>query len=211
MLNILDLMRSMLSNSNDKNHIESFFIEAASICKKIDTSKIHELVQELVQLRINSGRLFILGVGGGAANASHACNDFRKLCGIEAYCPSDNVAELTARANDEGWRTVFSGYLKTSQLSSNDALFIMSVGGGSKERGISENIIEAIDLAKEVKANIYGITGRNAGYLAKNATLCIQIPGVNPRHITPHCESMQMVILHALVSHPWLQITDTKW
>ncbi len=200
-----------MTDSKDMGHIEYYFAETQAICAKIDKKKINELVQALVQLRIDGGRLFLLGVGGGAANASHACNDFRKLCNIEAYCPTDNIAELTARTNDGGWHTVFEEWLITSKLSSKDAIFIFSVGGGSYDPAISYNIIEAIDLARMQGAKVFGIVGNKKGYTAEKADICIIIPNVNTKHITPHVESMQMVVLHCLVSHTYLQYNSTKW
>ena len=165
----------------------------------------------LAEIKSNNGRLFILGVGGSAANASHAVNDFRKLAGIETYAPTDNVAELTARTNDEGWETVFSGWLKISKLNSKDCLFILSVGGGNKERNVSTNLIEAIDLAKEVGAKVTGIVGRDGGYTAKYADVCLIIPMVDPDTVTPHSESFQTVLWHLMVSHPKLKSNPTKW
>jgi D-sedoheptulose 7-phosphate isomerase len=152
-----------------------------------------------------------LGVGGSAANAGHAVNDFRKLAGIETYAPTDNVAELTARTNDEGWETVFSGWLKVSKLTSKDCLFILSVGGGNKEKNVSPNLIEAIDLAKGVGARVTGIVGRDGGYTAQNADVCLVVPTVNPNAVTPHSESFQTVVWHLMVSHPKLKSNPTKW
>lgn len=185
--------------------------ETIAIAKLIDHDVVEKIVEELVLLKENNGRLFILGVGGSAANASHAVNDFRKLAGIEAYAPTDNVAELTARANDEGWNTIFSGWLLTSKLSNNDYLLILSVGGGDKEKNVSVNLIEAIDLAKKLDAKVIGIVGRNGGYTYKNAQVCLLIPTVNASTITPHSESFQSVIWHLLVSHPKLKCNPTKW
>jgi D-sedoheptulose 7-phosphate isomerase len=190
-----------------KMHLE----ETIAIAKLIDHDVVEKIVEELVLLKENNGRLFILGVGGSAANASHAVNDFRKLAGIEAYAPTDNVAELTARANDEGWNTIFSGWLLTSKLSNNDYLLILSVGGGDKEKNVSVNLIEAIDLAKKLDAKVIGIVGRNGGYTYKNAQVCLLIPTVNASTITPHSESFQSVIWHLLVSHPKLKCNPTKW
>ncbi len=204
-----------MKDSKDMGHVEYYFAETQDICAKIDKKKINELVQALVQLRVDEGRLFLLGIGGGAANASHACNDFRKLCNIESYCITDNIAELTARTNDEDWDLTFCNWLKVSKLSSNDAIFIFSVGGGVIENmrniSVSPNIIEAICLAKEVKAKVFGIVGNKKGYTAEKADICIIIPTVNTKHITPHTEEMQMVVLHCLVSHTYLQFNNTKW
>lgn len=185
--------------------------ETAEIAKAIDPQKIESLVEILLRIKNQKGRLFILGVGGSAANAGHAANDFRKLAGIETYAPTDNVAELTARTNDEGWPTVFSGWLRVSRLNSNDCIFILSVGGGDKVKGVSANLCEAIDFAKEVGASITGIVGRDGGYTAKNADSVILIPTVNSAAITPHSESFQAVIWHLLVSHPAIKENPTKW
>ena len=185
--------------------------ESIEITKAINPETIEKIVDLLLDVKTSGGRLFVLGVGGSAANASHAVIDFRKLAGIETYAPTDNVAELTARTNDEGWTTVFSGWLKVSKLNSSDCLFILSVGGGDKERNISTNLIEAIDLAKEVGARVTGIVGRDGGYTAKNATQCLIIPTVNSNAVTPHSESFQSVIWHLMVSHPKLKSNQTKW
>jgi len=185
--------------------------ESIEITKAIDPNTIEKMVDLLADLKSKNGRLFVLGVGGSAANASHAVNDFRKLAGIETYAPTDNVAELTARTNDEGWQTVFSGWLKVSKLSKNDCLFVLSVGGGNKEKNVSVNLIEAIDLAKEVGARVTGIVGKNGGYTAKHADVCLVVPTVNPNTVTPHSESFQTVIWHLLVSHPKLKSNPTKW
>ena len=185
--------------------------ETIEISKQINTDEIEEIVDLLADVKTKNGRIFVLGVGGSAANASHAVNDFRKLAGIESYAPTDNVAELTARTNDEGWQTVFAGWLKVSKLNSNDCLFILSVGGGSKEKNVSTNLIEAIDFAKVVGARITGIVGRDGGYTKQEADNCIVIPTVNPETITPHSESFQTIIWHLLVSHPKLKSASTKW
>jgi D-sedoheptulose 7-phosphate isomerase len=185
--------------------------ELVEITKNLDVDKIEEIVGLLVRVKSSGGRVFVLGVGGSAANSSHAVNDFRKLAGIEAYAPTDNVAELTARTNDEGWETIFSGWLRVSKLDSNDCLFILSVGGGDKERNVSPNLIEAIDFAKEVGAKITGIVGRDGGYTARYADVCLIIPTVNPNSVTPHSESFQTIIWHLLVSHPELKFNNTKW
>ena len=185
--------------------------ESIEITKNLNVEKIEEIVDLLATVRSSGGRLFVLGVGGSAANSSHAVNDFRKLAGIESYAPTDNVAELTARTNDEGWETVFSGWLKISNLNQKDCLFILSVGGGDKERNISPNLIEAINLAKEVGAKITGIVGRDGGYTAKHADVCLIIPTVNEGSVTPHSESFQTVVWHLMVSHPKLKSNNTKW
>lgn len=191
--------------------IKKHLNETIEIIKLIQPEKIENIVSLLSSVKKAGGRIFILGVGGSAANASHAVNDFRKLAGMEAYAPSDNVAELTARTNDEGWATVFTGWLKVSKLNSNDCLFILSVGGGDKERNVSSNLVEAIDLANTVGAKITGIVGRDGGYTAKNTNDCLIIPTVNENSVTPHAESLQAVVWHLLVSHPSLKINPTKW
>jgi D-sedoheptulose 7-phosphate isomerase len=192
-------------------HIAEYFGEIRRIAEEIDTGAIERLVGELAALRDRQGRLFLLGVGGSAGNCSHAVNDFRKLCGIEAYTPIDNVSELTARTNDEGWETVFSGWLEVSRLKADDALLIFSVGGGDAERNISVNLVRAIDLAKSRGAKVFGIVGRDSGYTAKTADVCVVIPQVNPARVTPLSEGMQGVVWHCLVSHPALQSRQTKW
>jgi len=193
------------------NFTENHLMETVEILKLIDTAKIESMVELLAGVKSRKGRLFILGVGGSAANASHAVNDFRKLAGLETYAPTDNVAELTARTNDEGWNTVFSEWLKVSNLNSNDCLFILSVGGGNRENNVSTNLIEAIDLAKLVSAKVIGIVGRDGGYTATNSEVCLIVPTVNPEKITPHSESFQAVVWHLLVSHPKLKVNPTKW
>lgn len=185
--------------------------ETIEITKSIDPEIIENIVDLLANVKNSDGRLFVLGVGGSAANASHAVNDFRKLAGIETYAPTDNVAELTARTNDEGWDTVFSGWLRVSKLTSKDCLFILSVGGGNKEKNVSSNLIEAIDFAKEVGARVTGIVGRDGGYTALNADVCLVVPTVNPSAVTPHSESFQTVVWHLMVSHPKLKSNSTKW
>jgi D-sedoheptulose 7-phosphate isomerase len=192
-------------------HVRQFFAEIQRIAAEINVPAIARMTQELRELRERGGRLFLLGVGGSAGNCSHAVNDFRKLCGIEAYAPTDNVSELTARTNDEGWDTVFTGWLEVSRLADRDALLIMSVGGGDAERNISVNLVRAIDLAKQRGARIFGIVGRDSGYTARNADIAVVIPSVNPERITPLSEGMQAVVWHCLVSHPDLQHRKTKW
>lgn len=193
--------------SYSKQHLD----ESIEITKAMNPETIEKIVDLLVDVKLTGGRLFVLGVGGSAANAGHAVNDFRKLAGIETYAPTDNVAELTARTNDEGWQTVFSGWLKVSKLNSKDCLFILSVGGGDKEKNVSPNLIEAIELAKEVGARVTGIVGRDGGYTAKNADVCLVVPTVNSETITPHSESFQTVVWHLMVSHPKLKTNPTKW
>jgi D-sedoheptulose 7-phosphate isomerase len=172
---------------------------------------VESIVKVLKKIKDDKGRIFFLGVGGSAANASHAVNDFRKLAGIESYAPTDNVAELTARTNDEGWTTVFSAWLKISNLTSKDCLFIFSVGGGDKERNVSVNLCEAIDYGRTVNCKILGITGRDGGYTGQMADICLIVPTINSQTITPHAESFQSIIWHLLVSHPELKSNATKW
>jgi D-sedoheptulose 7-phosphate isomerase len=191
--------------------IEDHLRETIEVAQRINPETVEKIVDLLADVKENAGRLFVLGVGGSAANASHLVNDFRKLAGIETYAPTDNVAELTARTNDEGWETVFSGWLKVSKLSSRDCLFILSVGGGDKEKNVSPNLIDAIDFAKTVGARVTGIVGRDGGYTAKNSDACLIVPTVNPLSVTPHAESFQAVIWHLLVSHPKLKSNSTKW
>ena len=192
-------------------HVKSYFSEVEEIARIIDHQMIEMLAKELVALRERGGRLFILGVGGSAANCSHAVNDFRKLCGIEAYTPIDNVSELTARTNDEGWDTVFEGWLRISKACDKDAILVFSVGGGDIERNVSTNIVKAIDLAKEVGMKVFGVVGKDTGHTAKVGDVVVVIPQVNADLITPHSEAFQGVVWHCLVSHPSLQIKATKW
>jgi D-sedoheptulose 7-phosphate isomerase len=188
-----------------------FLAEAAQIAQQLDTGALEALASELAALRARGGRLFVLGVGGSAGNASHAANDFRKLAAIETYAPTDNASELTARANDEGWETVFVGYLRGSRLSSADALLVLSVGGGDLERNISPNLVRAVQYAQQVGARVLGIVGRTQGYTAQVADACVVVPSVNPAHLTPHAESFQAVVWHLLVSHPLLKAGPTTW
>jgi D-sedoheptulose 7-phosphate isomerase len=192
-------------------HSSDFMDEAAAICADIDKPKIEQLADELAALRERDGRLFILGVGGSAGNAGHAVNDFRKLCGIETYTPSDNVSELTARTNDEGWETVFSGWLEVSRLRAADALLILSVGGGDAERKVSVNIIRAIELARARNAKVFGIVGKANGYTAQHGDVVVVVPQVNPDRVTPLSEAFQAIVWHCLVSNPKLQKRATKW
>lgn len=191
--------------------IRQFLNEATQLIQQLNHHQIEDVVSHLVDTRANEGRLFILGVGGSAANASHAVNDFRKIAGIEAYAPTDNVSELTARANDEGWSSIFSKWLQISRLKIKDALLILSVGGGNLEKNVSANLVEAMQYAKQVGSKILGIVGRDGGYTAKVADSCILIPTVNTDNITPHAEAFQAVIWHLLVSHPKLKMAETKW
>ena len=191
--------------------IKQFFADTATIASQIDPEQIYRVIETLDQMRQQNGRLFILGVGGSAANASHAVNDFRKIVEIESYAPTDNVSELTARTNDEGWPTIFEPWLKLSKLNPKDAVFIFSVGGGNLEKNISPNLVNALKYAKQVGAKITGVVGRDGGYTAKVADACVIIPTVNPENITPHSEAFQAVIWHLLVSHPKLKENQTKW
>ena len=193
------------------SHAEQYLQEASEIIRRLDTAAIETMAALLARVKSDGGRLFFLGVGGSAANCSHAVNDFRKIAGVECYAPTDNVAELTARTNDEGWKSVFAEWLKVSKLSARDALFIMSVGGGDVERNISSNLVCAIQLAKTVGAKVTGIVGRDGGFTARSADACVIIPAVNAHTITPHTEAFQALILHLLVSHPLLQENQTKW
>ncbi len=188
-----------------------YFDEVIQVAQKIDQAIFEQMVQQLVNIRENGGRLFILGVGGSAANASHAVNDFRKLCGIEAYAPTDNVSELTARTNDEGWDTVFSAWLKTSKGCEKDALLIFSVGGGNREKNVSPNLVSAIDEAKNRKMTVLGIVGRDGGYTKKAGDVVVVIPTVSPDRITPHTEAFHAVVWHGIVSDPRLSVQKTKW
>jgi len=190
---------------------EQFLGEAGEILRRIDVAAVERLAATLAACRAAGGRLFILGVGGSAANASHAVNDFRKICGLETYAPTDNVSELTARTNDEGWAGVFEGWLRVSRLRAEDALLILSVGGGNLELGVSANLVAAIRYAKTVGAKVTGIVGRDGGYTAREADACVIVPTVNAKHVTPHAEAFQAVIWHLLVTHPALKQAETKW
>jgi D-sedoheptulose 7-phosphate isomerase len=190
---------------------EQFLTEAAQIAAKLDASCIEKAARTIAELRSSGGRLFILGVGGSAANASHAVNDFRKIAGIEAYAPTDNVSELTARVNDEGWATVFESWLKTSRLQARDLILVFSVGGGDLERNVSPNLVAALQFAKSIGTKIIGVVGRDGGHTAKVADVCVLIPTVNAAHVTPHVEAFQAVVWHLLVSHPAVKVGQTKW
>ena len=194
-----------------ENFTSKHLAETAQIANLVSLEEVEKVIDLLKSVRENKGRLFILGVGGSAANAAHAVNDFRKLTNIESYAPTDNVAELTARTNDEGWQNIFVPWLKTSRLSPSDCVFILSVGGGSRERQVSVNLCEAIDYAKTVGASITGIVGRDGGYTAQNATAVVVVPDVNSASVTPHSESFQSVIWHLMVSHPKLKVSFTTW
>jgi D-sedoheptulose 7-phosphate isomerase len=190
---------------------KEFLAEVQQVTAQLDVAAIEKCADELARVRERGGRLFILGVGGSAGNAGHAVNDFRKICGFEAYAPTDNVSELTARTNDEGWATVFVEWLKGSRLSARDGLLIFSVGGGNLEKNVSPNLVTAIQLAKQVGASVIGLVGRDGGYTAKEATACVIVPTVNPTHVTPHSEAFQAVLWHLFVSHPKLKVAQTKW
>jgi len=193
------------------DYVKKYLNTASDISLTIDADKILSMVNAFDTLRTSQGRLFILGVGGSAGNASHAVNDFRKICGLESYAPTDNVSELTARINDDGWSSVFTSWLKVSNFRKNDALLILSVGGGDLERKISENIVEAIKLSKEIGAKTFGIVGRSDGFTAKNADICIVIPELNQDMITPLSESFQAIVWHLIATHPILKTRQTMW
>jgi len=190
---------------------ESFLKETITILGSLDAAAVESLAEGLAALRARRGRLFILGVGGSAGHASHAVNDFRKLCGIEAYAPTDNVSELTARVNDEGWDTSFSAWLEVSNLGKNDGLLVFSVGGGNVEKNVSVNLVRAIQLAKKVGASVFGIVGRDGGFTKQSSDACVVIPPTYADRITPHTEGLAAVVWHLLVSHPTLQKNATKW
>ena len=198
-------------SSTTPNYTQTHLDEAKEVLNRLDVAAIERLAGALAELRERRGRLFILGVGGSAGNASHAVNDFRKIVGLEAYAPTDNVSELTARANDEGWPTVFSGWLKVSRLGPADAVLVFSVGGGNLEKNVSPNLVLALQHAREAGAKIFGIVGRDGGYTASVADACVIIPTVNPETVTPHSEAFQAVVWHLLVSHPRLKASATKW
>jgi len=191
--------------------IDQYFKEAKIIIDNIDKDQIFKMVSIINEIRSNNGRMFILGVGGGAGHASHAVNDFRKICGLEAYTPTDNVSELTARVNDDGWETAYVNWLKISKLNKNDILLVFSVGGGNLEKNISVNILKSLELGKKLGTRICGIVGRDGGYTAQVADACVVIPPINPETVTPHTEAFQAVIWHLLVSHPDLQRYEMKW
>ena len=190
---------------------ESFLSEVQEITARLDREAIERMAFLLAETRQRGGRLFILGVGGSAANASHAVNDFRKIIGMETYAPTDNVSELTARTNDEGWESVFANWLKVSRLRPEDAILVFSVGGGDLERNVSPNLVRALDYARQTGASILGIVGRDGGYTAKMADACAIIPTCNPAHVTPHSEAFQAIVWHLLVTHPLLKQAQTKW
>ncbi len=191
--------------------IKTYLEEAKEIINNLEIKKIEQIIDKLNIIRKNNGRIFFIGVGGSAGNASHAVNDFRKLAGIECYAPTDNVSELTARTNDEGWDTVFEAWLTTSKLNKKDAIFVFSVGGGDKKRNISPNIVNAVKYAKKKKAKVLGIVGKKGGYTKKNADACVCIPVQNLKNITPHSEAFQAVIWHLIITHPKIKKYKTKW
>jgi D-sedoheptulose 7-phosphate isomerase len=193
------------------NYSQQHISEAVAILNTLDADAIEKMADLLATVKSDQGRIFFLGVGGSAGNCSHAVNDFRKIVGIESYAPTDNVSELTARTNDEGWPTIFVEWLKISKLNTKDTLFILSVGGGDLEKNISPNLVEALKYAQEVGAKVTGIVGRDGGYTAKVADVCVIIPTVNTETITPHSEAFQAVVWHLLVSHPKLKANNTKW
>jgi D-sedoheptulose 7-phosphate isomerase len=195
----------------DVDYIGHYLSEATQILAKLDQPTIGRMVRELLKVRDRGGRLFILGSGGGAGHASHAVNDFRKIAGIESYTPTDNVSELTARVNDDGWETSYVNWLKVSRLNSNDMLMIFSVGGGNREHQVSMNLVRCLEYAQEVGAAIIGVVGRDGGYTAQVADACVVVPTINDTTVTPQVESFQAVIWHLLVSHPDLQATAMKW
>ncbi len=188
-----------------------FLAEVQDIARQLDTDVLERMAALLAKIRDDGGRLFILGVGGSAANASHAVNDFRKIVGLEAYAPTDNVSELTARTNDEGWSTVFDRWLRVSKLNNRDGILVLSVGGGSPEKQVSPNLVSALQYARDIGARIMGIVGRDGGYTATTADACIIVPTVNASHVTPHSEAFQAVVWHLLVSHPLLRAEKTRW
>ena len=194
-----------------QNHIATYFSQVKLIADQINKDEIRKLAEALLKIREKEGRLFFLGVGGSAGNCSHAVNDFRKLCGIESYAPTDNVSELTARINDDGWDVALAAWLKASHLNEKDAIFILSVGGGNSEKNVSVNLIRAIEYAKEKSASVFGIVGRDGGYTKKTGDVVVVVPVVDERLVTPHSEAFQAVVWHCLVSNPMLQIQATKW
>jgi D-sedoheptulose 7-phosphate isomerase len=208
---LVEKKKSLALRNERAAHAAEFFALSRTICDRIDYSKIEELAAAIGALRARGGRLFMLGVGGSAANCSHAVNDFRKLCAIEAYSAADNVSELTARANDEGWETVFTGWLQVSRLNERDAIFVLSVGGGDLDRNVSINLVRAVDLARKRGAEVFGIVGREAGYTARQGDVVVVVPEVKAEWMTPLSEAFQAVVWHCLVSHPALQVRKTKW
>jgi D-sedoheptulose 7-phosphate isomerase len=197
--------------AGDSAFVARYLDQVREVAARIDRAAVERLVSLLAEVRARGGRLFVLGVGGSAGNASHAVNDFRKICGIEAYTPVDNVSELTARINDEGWDTSFANWLRGSRLGADDAVLVLSVGGGDAARGVSVNLVRALDAARAAGARIGGIVGRDGGYTARVADACVVVPTVDPATVTPHTEAFQAVLWHLLVSHPRLQAAPMKW
>ena len=193
------------------DYIKTYLNEAKEITDKIDRESIHKMIEILHDVREKKGRLFILGVGGGAGHASHAVNDFRKLAGIESYTPADNVSEITARTNDDGWESVFARWLQVSSLNNKDAVLVFSVGGGHAEKNVSMNIVHALDYAKRVGARVLGVVGRDGGHTKKVADACVLVPVINPDNVTPHTEAFQAVVWHLIVSHPLFRRQEGKW
>jgi len=193
------------------HYIKRYLTEVQCIASKLDMEKIGQMVDVIINSRKNAGRLFFLGVGGGAANASHAVNDFRKIAGVEAYAPTDNVGELTARTNDNGWDTIFVDWLRGSKLTMNDVIFVLSVGGGNAEKNVSSNIVRALQYSKEIGSKIVGIVGRDGGYTAKIADACVVVPTISADTVTAHTESFQPVVWHLIVSHPKVKLNEMKW
>ena len=206
-----DLLIFTSEGGKPLDYIRQYLKELYQVVDGLDPTVINHMIKLLVKLREEGGRLFFLGVGGGAGNAAHAVNDFRKIAGIESYAPTDNVSELSARVNDEGWETVFVNWLKGSRINSKDGVFVFSVGGGQAEKNISANIVLALKFSKEVGAKVFGVVGRDGGYTAQVADACVIIPTVNPETITPHTEAFQGVIWHLIVSHPAIQKYEMKW
>jgi D-sedoheptulose 7-phosphate isomerase len=196
---------------NVSAYTKNYYDEVVAVARGIDQAAVDRMVDLLVEVRARGGRLFILGVGGGAGHASHAVNDFRKICGIEAYTPTDNVSELTARINDDGWPTAFANWLRGSRIGADDMVLVFSVGGGNAAKNISANIVEALKLAKSVNARVIGVVGRDGGYTREVADACVVVPTVNPATVTPHTEAFQAVVWHGIVSHPKLLANEMKW
>src|SRR5450631_3934474 len=205
------MLLSIKGGGDSMSFSHQFLEEVQRVAAGLPVEQIEKAAAILANTRAQGGRLFILGVGGSAGNASHDVNDFRKICGFEAYAPTDNVSELTARTNDDGWATIFAEWLKGSRVNAKDGLMIFSVGGGNLEKNVSPNLVSAIQLAKKAGASVIGIVGRDGGFTAKEATACVIVPTVNPTHVTPHSEAFQAVVWHLLVSHPKLKISQTKW
>jgi D-sedoheptulose 7-phosphate isomerase len=192
-------------------YIDQYLSEVKQVVGRLNTGVIDRMIEDLVGLREKGGRLFFLGVGGGAGNATHAVNDFRKICGIESYTPTDNISELSARINDDGWDSAFVNWLKGSRLNERDGVFVFSVGGGNRGKGISVNLVRALEYAKDVGAKIFGVVGREGGFTAQVADACVIVPTVNPETVTAHTEAFQAVVWHLIVSHPAMKVAEMKW